>query len=264
MSTLKQTAILVEDEAPQRDELIAMLGVAWPDLEIVAVCSDGLQAMDALSEHKPDLAFLDIRIPGINGIEVGKYASELGIHVVFTTAYDHYAVEAFNQRAVDYVLKPVNAERLAEAVKRLQERLHHCKQRYGQSPGQLSAQTDATLRALSDMQERKSEPLRWIMASAGDAIKMVAVEDVLFFQSQDKYTRVVTDSIDTHIRTPLKELLQGLDENKFWVIHRSVIVRVDAIDKVTRDDAGRLSVRVKGKNESLLVSLAYQSRFKSM
>jgi DNA-binding LytR/AlgR family response regulator len=255
MTKQKATAIIVEDEAPQREELVAMLGVAWPELEIVAVCADGLQAMDVLSEQRPDIAFLDIRIPGINGIEVGKHASTLGTHVVFTTAYDHYAVEAFNQHAVDYVLKPVNAERLAESVARLKQRL---------SVGtETSTQADV-LQNLNDLTEKKSEPLRWIMASAGDMIKMVAVDDVLFFQSQDKYTRVVTETIDTHIRTPLKELLQGLDEHQFWVIHRSTIVRVDAIDKVMRDDTGRLSVKMKGKTEALVVSLAYQSRFKTM
>jgi DNA-binding LytR/AlgR family response regulator len=251
------TAIIVEDEVPQREELIAMLKSAWPELEIVDVCSDGLVAMDAISERKPDVVFVDIRIPGVSGLKVGKHASaETHSLVVFTTAYDHYAVEAFNQRAIDYLLKPINGQRLKDCVDRLKEQLNAG-----------SARTEANVAAadaLKTLPVNKVEPLRWIMTSLGDAIRMVAVDDVLFFQSQDKYTRVVTATIDTHIRTPLKELAQGLDENRYWVIHRSAIVRVDAIDKVTRDDSGRLFVKMKNRPESLAVSLAYQHRFKVM
>jgi DNA-binding LytR/AlgR family response regulator len=252
------TAIIVEDEAPQREELLAMLTKVWPELNIVQVCSDGLQAIDAIAEHQPDVLFLDIRIPGISGLEIGKrVVATSDTSIVFTTAYDHYAVEAFNQRAVDYLLKPIQMDRLQDCVERL-------KARAITNDGAAQAASDQR-EALAEIDsEAKADPLRWIMANVAEAIKMVSVDDVLFFQSQDKYTRVVTPNLDTHIRTPLKELIQGLDEQLFWVIHRSAIVRVDAIDKVTRDDAGRLFVKMKYCNETLPVSLAYQARFKTM
>jgi DNA-binding LytR/AlgR family response regulator len=253
------TAIVVEDEAPQREELLAMLAKLWPELDVVQVCSDGLQAIDAIAEYDPDVLFLDIRIPGISGLEIGKRVAATGeTAIVFTTAYDHYAVEAFNQRAVDYLLKPIQTDRLHECIARL-------KTRFASSDNASRAASDQREAiATIDNSEAKAEPLRWIMANVVDAIKMVSVDDVLFFQSQDKYTRVVTPNLDTHIRTPLKELIQGLDEQLFWVIHRSAIVRVDAIDKVTRDDSGRLFVKMKYCNETLPVSLAYQGRFKTM
>lgn len=253
------TAVIVEDEIPQREELLAMLAKAWPELAIVQVCSDGLHAADALAEHQPDVVFLDIRIPGISGLELGKrVASSSDTAIVFTTAYDHYAVEAFNVRAVDYLLKPIQMQRLCDCVARLKERSNN------REVAAQARQSQREALAKIELAPSASEPLRWIMASVGDAIKMVSVDDVLFFRAEDKYTRVVTPNIDTHIRTPLKELVQGLDPQHFWVIHRSAIVRVDAIDKLTRDDTGRLFVRMKFCQETLPVSLAYQSRFKSM
>jgi DNA-binding LytR/AlgR family response regulator len=252
------TAIVVEDEAPQREELLAMLTKAWPALRIVETCTDGLHAIDAISEHQPDIVFVDIRIPGISGLEVARHASATtAAMIVFTTAYDHYAVEAFNQQAIDYLLKPINTERLEECIRRLQARL-------GLPTGERHLKQQADRQALTDLQPSNPVPLKWIMTNLAGTIKMVPIDEVLFFQSQDKYTRVVTANIDTHIRTPLKELAQGLDPSNYWVVHRSVIVRVEAIDRVTRDDSGKMFVFIRGRKESLPVSLAYQHRFRVM
>lgn len=252
------TAIVVEDEAPQREELLAMLAKTWPSLRIVETCTDGLHAIDAISEHQPDIVFVDIRIPGVSGIEVARHASATtAAMIVFTTAYDHYAVEAFNQQAIDYLLKPITGERLDECIRRLQTRLK-------QSDGERNLKQQAEKNALVNLQSGQPAPLKWIMTNMADSIKMVPIDEVLFFQSQDKYTRVVTATIDTHIRTPLKELAQGLDPHNYWVVHRSVIVRVEAIDRVTRDDSGKMFVFIKGRKESLPVSLAYQHRFRVM
>jgi DNA-binding LytR/AlgR family response regulator len=248
------TAIIVEDEIPQREELETMLKSAWSQLEIIERCSDGLHAIDVISERKPDIAFIDIRIPGVNGIEVAKHAQNQGVHIVFTTAYDHYAVEAFNQRAIDYLLKPIVATRLEECVNRLTSLLNSkTSNKIGHLEGINSIKNNT-----------KKEPLTWIMAGIGDTIKMVPIDDVLFFQSQDKYTRVVTATMDTYIRTPLKELFEGIDEQQFWLIHRNAIVRVTAIEKISRDDSGRMWVHIKGKPEKLSVSAAHQGRFRAM
>jgi DNA-binding LytR/AlgR family response regulator len=256
--TRAPTAIVVEDEAPQREELLAMLASAWPQLRIIETCTDGLHAIDAISEHQPDMVFVDIRIPGVSGIEVARHASAATrAMIVFTTAYDHYAVEAFNQQAIDYLLKPINAERLDECVRRLQTRLRL-------SEGERNLKQQADKEALTELQSGKPAPLKWIMTNIADTIRMVPIDEVLYFQSQDKYTRVVTANIDTHIRTPLKELAQGLDPNNYWVVHRSVIVRVEAIDRVTRDDSGKMFVFIRDRKESLPVSLAYQHRFRVM
>jgi DNA-binding LytR/AlgR family response regulator len=244
-------ALIVEDEAPQRAELLNMLRKLWPELTIAHLCEDGLAAMDALAESPPNVAFVDIRIPGVTGLEVARAASAAGVHVVFTTAYDHYAAVAFDQRAVDYLLKPVSEARLADCIARLKERL---------AAGAAPNPATATLAE----PEANAAPLKWITASAGDTIRMVPIEEVLFFQSQDKYTRVVTADLDTHIRTPLKDLVAGLDGDRFWVIHRSAIVRVDAIETVRRDDTGKLLLSVKGKHGVLAVSAAYQWRFRAM
>jgi DNA-binding LytR/AlgR family response regulator len=242
-------ALIVEDEAPQRADLIAMLGRVWPELVIASECEDGLAAMDGLAECSPAIAFVDIRIPGVSGLEVARAAAGQGVHVVFTTAYDHYAVEAFNQRAVDYLLKPITEARLADCITRVKARM---------------AQGAPSATAAADIAEPPKSSLKWLTTSTGDVIRMVPIDDVLFFQAQDKYTRVVTASLDTHIRTPLKDLVAGLDGERFWVIHRSTIVRVDAIEKVRRDEIGKMLLTVRGKTDSLPVSSAYQWRFKAM
>lgn len=247
------TAIIAEDEAPQREALAAMLRELWPQLRIIAECADGLSALEAITEQKPSVAFLDIRMPGLSGLEVARSAG--ATHVVFTTAYDQYAVRAFDEGAIDYLLKPVTRERLAQTLERVQARLNA-----GKAPD-LSTLLNALQGQLGGTARGS---LKWITAGQGDAIKMFAIDDVLFFQAQDKYTRVVTATDEAHIRTPLKELLAGLDSDVFWQIHRSCIVRAAAIAKVQRDDLGKLHLSIKGRSELLPISSAFQHRFKTM
>lgn len=246
-------ALVAEDEAPQRAALVAMLGGLWPELRIVAECGDGLSALEALDAHKPVVAFLDIRMPGVSGLEVARAASGRA-HVVFTTAFSEYALKAFDEGAVDYLLKPISPERLAKAVERVKAR--------------LAAGAAPDITALIGALQQQSVPargeLKWITANAGDTVKMFAIDDVLFFQAQDKYTRVVTAGDEAHIRTSLKELIAGLDSAVLWQVHRGAIVRAAAIGRVRRDGAGRLSLSVKGRDETLPVSAAFHYRFKGM
>jgi DNA-binding LytR/AlgR family response regulator len=248
------TAIIAEDEAAQRHALAELLREEWPGLQIVALCEDGLSAMEALHEHQPHVAFLDIRMPGASGIEVARAASGK-VHVVFVTAYDEYAVAAFETGAADYLLKPVVPDRLRKAVERLRARLEQ------------NASTDLTrlLETLDTrLRERGATALKWVKASIGDTVKMFPIEEVIFFQAQDKYVRVVTLSDEAVIRTPLKELMRQLDGDMFWQIHRSILVRANAIDRVQKDALGHCHARLKGSKEMLPVSVPYQSRFRSM
>jgi DNA-binding LytR/AlgR family response regulator len=248
------TALIAEDETPQRVELRTMLTELWPELRIVAECEDGLTALEALAAHHPQVAFLDIRMPGVSGLEVAK-AANTRAHVVFTTAYDEYAVQAFERGAIDYLLKPIKRDRLATAIERLRERL-----RSGTSPDVLAVVAELERQLAS----KRSNGIKWITANVGNTTKMFAIDEVLFFQAQDKYTRVVTASDEAIIRTPLKELLDDLDTDAFWQIHRSAIVRVASIQAVHRSDDGRLALRVRGHIETLPVSGAFQYRFKGM
>jgi DNA-binding LytR/AlgR family response regulator len=250
------TALLADDEDLPRAELRRMLAAAWPALQIVAECEHGPAAVEAIETHRPDIAFLDIRMPGMSGLDVARAASGR-CHAVFTTAYDSHAVEAFDAGAVDYLLKPVSGERLAHTVARLRER--------------LAAQTaapdiDALVERLRvQIAPRGSTaPLRWISASVGDTIKMFAIDEVLFFQSDEKYTRVVTASDEAHIRKPLKDIAEGLDPEAFWQVHRGAIVRATAIARAQRDELGRITLHLKGHAEKLSVSQAYGWRFKPM
>lgn len=247
------TAILAEDEAPQRAELAHMLGELWPDLRILAQCADGAEAIAALKQHAPNVAFLDIRMPGPDGMQVAR-AAGAGTHVVFTTAYDNFAVQAFEDGAVDYVLKPLSPDRLKNTIERLKARLSTAK------PIDVSA----LLSALETHSAQRPERIRWISAGVGGVVKMLAVDAVLFFQSQDKYTRVVTASEEAHIRLPLKDLLPQLDPDVFWQVHRGTVVRVSAIRSVKRDEDGKLQLTITGKAETLQVSSTFAGRFKSL
>jgi DNA-binding LytR/AlgR family response regulator len=249
--TASLTALIAEDEAPQRHELRAMLNALWPDLTIVAECEDGLEALEAWTENKPDIAFLDIRMPGLSGLEVARQASA-SAQIVFVTAYDEFALNAFEAGAVDYLLKPIRSDRLAETITRLRAR-------------QSAPRVDLT--ALIDSlagQLTPKQPIRWITASRGDLVRMISIDDVVFFQSEDKYTRVVTASDSSHIRMPLKELMPQLDPEVFWRIHRSAIVRVSAIRQVRPDDDGRLHAWLNGVSEPLRISDAFRHRFRAM
>ncbi|MGH8259808.1 MAG: LytR/AlgR family response regulator transcription factor [Steroidobacteraceae bacterium] len=247
-------ALVAEDEEPQRSKFCELLHDLWPQLEIAAQCDDGLAALEALTSLQPDIAFLDIRMPGLSGLEIAQAASR-NVHVVFITAYDEYAVSAFERGAIDYLLKPVSRERLGQTVARLKDRVGSAAVR----------PIGAVLEALQG-QLRSSTRLgaiRWITGSAGHVTKMFGIEEVLYFQAQDKYVRVVTAEDEVQIRTPLRELLATLDPEEFWRIHRSVIVRAAAIHRIEAHD-GALQLRVRGRPELLPVSSAFQYRFKPM
>jgi DNA-binding LytR/AlgR family response regulator len=248
-------ALIAEDEAPQRAQLRAMLSQAWPELQIVAECEDGLSALEALQLHKPQVAFLDIRMPGVSGLEVARAASGV-TQVVFTTAYDEYALQAFEHGAIDYLLKPIKRDRLALALDRVRERL-----KSGVSPD-VSAVVEALEQQLANRQRR--DGIKWITANVGNTTKMFPIDEVLFFQAQDKYTRVVTATDEAIIRTTLKELIEGLDSDAFWQVHRSAIVRANIIHSVRKDDDGKLVLTLKGRPELLPVSSAFQYRFRGM
>jgi len=249
------TAIIAEDEATLRGQLVEQLGQLWPELAIVGEAADGVQALRLLDEHRPDVMFLDIQMPGATGLEVAREASGR-CHVVFVTAYDQHAVAAFDQGAVDYVLKPVSAARLFTAVSRL-------KQRLGTPPARL----DATLSGLAGAAAAPAaarQYLRWINASVGQNVKLITVDEVSYFQADNKYTRVVTGEGEALIRKPLKELVEELDPNQFWQIHRSTLVNASSIAGVTRDFRGRMLVKLKARPETLLVSDSYTHLFRQM
>ncbi|MBO9715514.1 MAG: response regulator transcription factor [Pseudoxanthomonas sp.] len=253
------TALIAEDEAPQRRALHEQLLQAWPGLEIVAVCEDGVSALEAVQAQRPSVAFLDIRMPGVSGLDVARAVVAHGGLVVFTTAYDDYAVRAFEAGAADYLLKPVQPGRLEQAVARLRERLDQ------RRPGDAGAGLQALIEGLESRLRPQGERLiRWITASAGDSVRMIGIDEVLFFQAQEKYVRVVTVDGEGVIRTPLKELLVGLDPDAFWQVHRGTVVRVQAIDRVSKNELGRHILGLKGHAERLPVSGAFLHRFRGM
>lgn len=248
------TGMIAEDEAPQRQRLQALLAEAWPGLALVAVCADGVEAREAAIRKRPQVAFLDIRMPGLSGLDVARSVAAGGGLVVFVTGYDSYAVHAFEANAVDYLVKPIDAVRLAETVRRLRERL---------------TAPPPSLHALIDHLKAQLEPpadsgIRWISASSGDSVRMVSIDEVLFFHAQDKYVRVVTSDDEVVIRTPLKDLLAALDGDQFWQVHRSVIVRVAAIERLQRDEMGRTQLVLRQHDERLPVSATFLPRFRGM
>ncbi|MGE0100495.1 MAG: LytR/AlgR family response regulator transcription factor [Hydrogenophaga sp.] len=259
-------ALIAEDEPLLAQALQAELARAWPALRIAAVVGDGESAVAQALSCRPDVLFLDIRMPGLSGLEA---AAELADEwpegtpfpvLVFVTAYDAYAVQAFEAQAVDYLLKPVQPERLARAVQRVQALLA------ARQPAPAALDTSlAQLRALLAGGEAPAAPrLQMIPASVGQGIRMVPIGEVLVFEAADKYVRVLTATSEVLIRTPLKELLPQLDPAAFWQIHRGTVVRADAIDSVTRNEAGRLSLRLRGRPEALAVSRLYADRFRAM
>ena len=253
-----RTCIVAEDETLLRHALVAELRRAWPALQIVAECEDGASAVEALAEHTPDVAFLDIRMPGLSGLEVAALASDASprTRIVFVTAYDQYAIDAFERGAIDYLLKPVKPERLDATVARLQA------QDALPDPVALAALLDK-LGALPNA-AGAIEPLTWITASAGRETKLILVDDVAYFRADHKYTTVVTADGEAVLRTPLRELLPRLDGAHFKQIHRSTIVNLKAIAGVVRDDSGRGTVRLKQRPDTLAVSAPFMALFKHM
>ena len=249
------TAIIADDEDLPRKDLRRMLNELWPELQIIAECEHGADALESIHQHNPDIAFLDIRMPGMTGLDVAN-ATKGRCHAVFTTAYDNHALEAFSAGAIDYLLKPISRERLVDAIARLKARLE-----VKAAPSDLSSlmqELDKRLRP------QNVERIRWISASVGDTIKMFPIDKILFFTSDEKYTRVVCTDDEAHVRKPLKEIIDGLDPEIFWQIHRSVVVRADAIAKAHRDELGKVTVELRGTKEVLKVSQAYAWRFKPM
>ena len=252
-------AIIADDERLMREQLRTRHADVWPELEIVAEAKNGEEAVAAVREHAPDLAFLDIRMPGMTGVEAARAIGE-ACHIVFITAYNEYAVDAFEQGAVDYVLKPAERERLQLTVARLKKRLGERPSDLGNLLEKLTARLDAADKAGAGAPGR----LQWIQASVGQQLKLIPVADILFFTSDEKYTRVQTETFEALIRKPIKELVEELDPAKFWQIHRSTIVNADAIAGVTRDFRGRQLVQVRGRPDKLEVSRNYTHLFKQM
>jgi len=249
------TAVIAEDEALLRQDLVAQLGRAWPELVVAATCDDGAEALEAIAERKPDVAFLDIRMPGLTGIELAARI-EPRTHVVFVTAYDEYAVQAFEREAVDYVLKPVTDERLARCVERLQRKLAQAER-----PPALEQVLARLAGALPGMGKGR---LRWVRALKGELVQQIAVDEVLYFQAADKYTCVVTREGESLIRTPLAELAAQLDGEVFWQVHRGTVVNMNAVAATRRDLGGRIFVKLKDGRTELPVSRAYAHLFKQM
>jgi DNA-binding LytR/AlgR family response regulator len=277
---LKLTAILADDEELVRDLLKARLTQVWPELEIVAQASDGQEAIEMVAQFAPTFAFLDIRMPEKTGLQVAQIISER-CHVVFLTAYDEYAVEAFERGAIDYMLKPVTIDRLQTTVERLKKRMAQQPVDLSQLFAQIEAQRGMPVSAaavsaasLSSQLTKKSEQasdakaapekLRWIQASVGRELRVISVDDVVYFEADEKYVVVHTRDAEAVIRTPLKELVDGLDEELFWPVHRATIVNVRMIEAVEKDVLGRLSIRLRGMQRKLPVSRTHSSRFKGM
>ncbi|MCC6378518.1 MAG: response regulator transcription factor [Burkholderiales bacterium] len=252
MSESRPTALIAEDEPLMRERLKEKLALAWPELAVVAEANDGDEALALFDAHEPDVAFLDIRMPGRSGLDV---AAAIGgeCHVVFVTAFDQYAISAFDAGAVDYLLKPVESERLAQTVERVKAKL-------ATAPADLSAVV-AELRARATPTASR---LRWIKAAIGKQIRLIPVEDVVYFQSDTKYTRVVLAQSEALIRTPLKDLVAELDPDRFWQIHRSTIVNVSALSGVLREDAERQFALFKARPEKLPISRQFTHLFKQM
>ena len=255
------TAVVAEDEALLRGALLEQLRSAWPELQIVAECEDGASALEAIDAHRPDIAFLDIRMPGLTGLEVAAAATQAspGTQVVFVTAYDQYAIDAFDRGAIDYLLKPVEAERLVATVQRLKSRAA-ANTTDAAALGELLAKLGAAL----PREAASHPPLTWLTASAGRETRLILADDVAYFRADNKYTTVMTTEGEALLRTPIRELLDVLDTNTFKQIHRSTIVNLKAIASIVRDDAGRGIVRLKQRPDTLTVSQPFMHLFRHM
>ena len=256
MNTERPTTGLIADAEPALARaLAAQLARLWPELQVLHVARHGIEAAEQIAALKPDLAFLDIQMPGLTGLEVAQ-GIEGATRVVFVTAYDEYAVQAFENEALDYVLKPVSEARLQRTVERLRRTLE-------QPPAEGAALLSA-LQKLLPAAPAATERLRWVRASSGDLMHQIAVDDVLFFRADDKYTCVQTAEAEHLIRTPIAELAAALDPQQFVQVHRSTIVNLAHLAGTRRDEASRLFLRLRGHGQELPVSRAYVHLFKAM
>ena len=250
------TAVVADDERLMRDQLVTALNDAWPELAIVGQASNGREAIAMVRSLDADIVFLDIRMPELDGIQAAQ-ALAGATHVVFVTAHDQFAIDAFQQGAVDYLLKPVEPERVALTCQRLRERLQHKPDPMNDLLAQLSQR-------LGSGRVKPREYIRWVQASVGANLRVIPTTDILFFRAEDKYVRVQTKSFEALIRKPIKELIDELDPDEFWQIHRATVVRVDAVEQVSRNFRGHQVVHVKGSTEKLEVSRTFNNLFKQM
>ncbi|UHQ24586.1 LytTR family DNA-binding domain-containing protein [Lysobacter sp. 5GHs7-4] len=261
MSARRPTALIADDEPLLRRALQRQLGEAWPDLEVIAQARNGREAVERYDALRPDICFLDVHMPGLSGVEAARHIGR-GAHLVFVTAYDQYAVQAFAQGALDYLVKPVEAARLADTVARLRERLR---------AAQPAPDTQALLERLAAQLQKHNAPetLRWIRASVGQALRLIGVDEIDYLRSDEKYTRVAWRGDggkpgEALIRTPLKELAAQLDPAQFVQVHRAVVVNLRAISHVTRGANETAHVHLKGRDEVLPVSRSYLHHFRQM
>ena len=256
------TALIADDEPLLRDALRRQLANVWPELEVVAEARNGREAVRLFDERHPDICFLDVHMPGLSGVDAANHIGRRA-HLVFVTAYDHYAVQAFAQGALDYLLKPVEEARLAETVTRLKERLQSSRPAVNteQLLRQLSAQ-------LAKLQGGGKQPLRWIRAQAGKTVRLIAIDDVDYLRSDAKYTLVAWRDggkpAEAVVRTPLRNLLEQLDPEQFAQVHRSVVVNLRAISHVRRHDNETAQIHLKGRDDVLPVSRSYAHLFRQM
>ncbi|WP_137928081.1 LytTR family DNA-binding domain-containing protein [Cupriavidus sp. 2SB] len=257
MNPTVPTALIADDEEHLRAHLRGKLARLWPELDIVAEAANGIEAAEAIARHAPAVAFLDIKMPGLSGLEVAQ-GIETDTRLVFVTAYDEFALDAFDRAAVDYLVKPVTDERLGRTIERLRKALQDA------APLPELAQLLGQLTRGQARNESGAGPLRWVRASRGNVTSHVPIQDVLYFQSDDKYVVVHTREGEHLIRTPLQELIDGLDPEVFWQVHRSTIVNMEHVAGTRRDDSGRLFVRMREGDTELAVSRAYVHRFRQM
>lgn len=253
------TAIIVDDEPLLRIYLDKLLADSWPELTVVGTAADGKQALELVAEKQPDVMFLDIRMPGIDGIEVARRISkqEDSPLIIFTTAYDQYAVDAFEHEAVDYLLKPISEDRLQNAIEKVKKRLADKSQ--GTDSG--AENFDKLLEKLG---RNDAQYLEWLKASRKDNIHIIPIADVVCFHAEDKYTTAITNEGEFVIRTPIKELVQQLDPQNFWQVHRSSIVNVSSIKHVNKDMTGKMQVHLHQMARPVAVSRSFQNLFKQM
>jgi len=263
---MKPRALIAEDEPLLAQGLKDALALAWPELQVIALAGNGIEALRLIEAERPDVAFLDIRMPGLTGLEVAAELTdrlnegEPVPRIVFVTAYDEYALKAFDLAAVDYLLKPVGAERLAKAVARLKVQLAAPQE----GLAQLVSKLQKVIGAGTADPGAGAGPLKIIRAAVGNTVRMIPVEEVCYFQATDKYTSVVTRDAEMLIRAPLKELLAQLPQDRFRQIHRSTVVNLAEVAAAVRDDAGRLSLRLKQRKETLPVSRVFAELFRQM
>jgi DNA-binding LytR/AlgR family response regulator len=259
-------ALIADDEAHLREYLEGQLKTVWPELRVVARAANGLEALRMIDEEAPDVVFLDIRMPGLTGLDVAARLvdSPKPPHIVFVTAYDQYAVEAFEHSAVDYLLKPASLERLQKTVDKLKTRLKPAAGEGAVPAAALQALLAQLAGAQTPAPAAAAAPLQWIRATHGEETRLISIDEVIYFQSNDKYTSVFMADGESLIRTPISKLREQLDEQQFWQIHRSVIVAARHVAGTRQDFRGRLMVQLKGRPEQLVVSRNYVDLFRGM